>query len=159
MNLLLRLALVLLQGRRSPRLGLLDTGSLHMRVWPTDLDVLLHMNNGRYLSLMDLGRMDLLVRSGFWREAKRRGWFPVLGSATVTYRRPLRLFERYRLDTKLVRWDERWFYLEQGFTRDGKLVAHATLKAMILGPSGPVPAAEALAAIGITAGPPEPSPV
>lgn len=150
MNLLLRLVLVLIQGRRGPRLSLFDTASLHMRVWPTDLDVLLHMNNGRYLSLMDLGRVDLLVRSGFWTEAKRRGWFPVLGSATVTYRRPLRALERYRLDTRLVNWDERWFYLEQSFTRRGKVVAHATVKAMILSPAGSVATAEALAAIGVS---------
>ena len=79
MNLLLRLALVLFQGRRGPRLGLLDTGSLHMRVWPTDLDVLMHMNNGRYLSLMDLGRVDLLVRSGFGGRPSGAAGFPSWG--------------------------------------------------------------------------------
>lgn len=150
MNLLLRLALVLIRGRRGLRLNLFDTASLHMRVWPTDLDVLMHMNNGRYLSLMDLGRIDLLVRCGFWAEAKQRGWFPVLGSATVTYRRPLRAFEQYRLDTRLVTWDERWFYLEHSFIRRGKVVTHATVKAMILSSTGPVATTAALGAIGIS---------
>lgn len=158
MNLLLRLALVLIQGRRGPRVNLFDTTSLQMRVWPTDLDVLLHMNNGRYLSLMDLGRMNLLVRCGFWAAARQRGWFPVVGSATVTYSRSLRAFDRFQLDTRLVSWDKRWFYLDQSFVRDGKIIAQATVKAMILSPAGSVPTKEALAAIGIsdTATRPEP---
>lgn len=40
MNLLLRLALVLIQGRHGPWVNPFDTISLQMRVWPTDLDVL-----------------------------------------------------------------------------------------------------------------------
>lgn len=70
MNLLIRFALTLLAAARRGGLGLPDESHLAMRVWPTDLDVQRHMNNGRYLSLMDLGRMDLLVRSGFWRAAR-----------------------------------------------------------------------------------------
>src|SRR6185503_3961101 len=33
--------------------------NLSLRVWPNDLDLNIHVNNGRYLTLMDLGRMDL----------------------------------------------------------------------------------------------------
>ena len=33
-----------------------------MRVWPNDLDTNAHMNNGRYLTLMDLGRFDLMTQ-------------------------------------------------------------------------------------------------
>ena len=35
-----------------------------MRVWPNDLDTNAHMNNGRYLTLMDLGRFDLMTQCG-----------------------------------------------------------------------------------------------
>lgn len=94
MNLLVRLALVLLGASRRGRLDLFALSDLPMRVWPTDLDVQMHMNNGRYLSLMDLGRIDLLVRSGFWAEARRRGWFPLVGASAIEYRRPLRASER-----------------------------------------------------------------
>ena len=148
MNLLVRLALVLFGASRRGRLGAFDLSTVGMRVWPNDLDVQMHMNNGRYLSIMDLGRIDLLVRSGFFREARRRGWFPLVGAATIEYRRPLRAFERYDLTTRLLGWDDRWFYLEQRFTRVDKLVAVATVKAMIRGATGAVSTAEAGGAIG-----------
>lgn len=148
MNLIVRLALILVGATRRSRLGLLDVSGISMRVWPNDLDIQMHMNNGRYLSLMDLGRIDLLIRSGFFREARRRGWFPLVGAATIEYRRPLRVFERYILTTKLLGWDDRWFYLEQRFVRNEKPVAIATVKAMIRSASGAVPTADAVNAIG-----------
>ena len=56
MNLYFRLLIRLWMTWIKPRpLGLLDTSELPGRVWPMDLDTNLHMNNGRYLSLMDLG--------------------------------------------------------------------------------------------------------
>lgn len=148
MNLLLRLAMVLVGASRRGRLDLLATSSLPMRVWPTDLDVQMHMNNGRYLSLMDLGRIDLLVRSGFWRQARQRGWFPLVGASTIEYRRPLHAFQQYQLTTRLLGWDERWFFIEQTFRRGDKVAAVATVKAMIRSASGAVPTVEALDAVG-----------
>ncbi|HEV2566447.1 MAG TPA: hypothetical protein VGU19_15340 [Microvirga sp.] len=41
-----------------------DVSRLTFRVWPHDLDTSLHMNNGRYWTLMDLGRTDMMIRSG-----------------------------------------------------------------------------------------------
>lgn len=150
MNLIVRFAMVLFGALRRSRLGLLEASTIALRVWPTDLDVQMHMNNGRYLSLMDLGRIDLLVRSGFFREARRRGWFPLVGAAAIEYRRPLKPFEGYSLTTKLLGWDERWFYLEQHFAKGNKLVAVATVKAMIRSAAGAVPTAEALGAVGVS---------
>jgi len=64
-HLIFRTFLVWLR-RNGPRLDPHEVGRLTFRVLPTDLDVLGHMNNGVYLSIMDLGRMDLLQRSGVW---------------------------------------------------------------------------------------------
>ena len=67
MNLYLRLLLMSLRaraGRGGRPLSIWDTAVTAFRVAPTDLDVLGHMNNGRYASLFDLGRFDLLVRTG-----------------------------------------------------------------------------------------------
>lgn len=150
MNLLIRLALVLIGALRRTKLDVLATSRLPLRVWPNDLDVQMHMNNGRYLALMDLGRIDLLVRSGFWREAKRRGWFPLVGASTIEYRRPLRVFERYELVTRVLGWDERWFYLEQSFRSGDKVAAAATVKAMIRSASGAVRPSDALVVVGVS---------
>ena len=53
------------------RLGPLDESVIHARVLPTDLDLNLHLNNGRALTLMDLGRVDLMLRMGVVGELRR----------------------------------------------------------------------------------------
>jgi acyl-CoA thioesterase FadM len=148
MKLLLRFFWVLISAQRKVPAEVLETATLRLQVWPTDLDVQIHMNNGRYLSIMDLERIDLLVRSGFWRIARARGWFPVVGNANIDYRRSLTLFERYTLATRVLGWDERWFYLEQIFERDGKVAASAIVKAMIRSRSGAVTPREVLSVLG-----------
>lgn len=102
--------------RPLPRIGVLDEDRLTLRVWPNDIDFNLHMNNARYLSAMDYGRMHLLARAGLLEHILRSGWQPLVGAVWVTYRRSLPAFARFTLTSRLVCWDERWFYLEQIFT-------------------------------------------
>ena len=78
MNLILRMVRVLLMARRRARVGALDETSLTFRVWPNDVDVLMHMNNGRYLTLMDLGRADGIIRSGVHAILKEHDWYAVV---------------------------------------------------------------------------------
>lgn len=103
-------------------------------VLPTDLDTNLHMNNGRYLTLMDLGRLELVIRTGLLRAMIRRHAIPVLSSVKIRYRIPLHLFESYRLETKVLCWDEKWVYMQQRFViakgaKKGATAAIAILKA------------------------------
>ncbi len=156
MNLVLRLARVLAAALwRRPRLAPLDASVVHFRVWPNDLDLNFHMNNGRYLSLMDLGRVDLMVRNGIGRLVIRLGWQPVIGAVTIRYRRPLEPFDRYALASRVVSWDEKWFFLEQRFDRDGTTVAVAMVQGLMLRKGGGrVPTAEVMAAAGVSMAPP-----
>ncbi|MGK9166802.1 thioesterase family protein [Inquilinus limosus] len=149
MNLYLRLIRVVVAALFGRRIGLLDESVLRFRVWPNDLDLNLHMNNGRYLTVMDLGRFDLMLRAGLAGTIRRRRWMPVLGAATIRYRRSLAAFAGYRLRSRLLGWDEKWLYLEQGFedTR-GAVAAHAVVKAAFLHRGGTVPTAEIAAALG-----------
>ena len=72
MNLIFRLLkTLLLYLLRPTRRGILEESVVRFRVWPNDLDTNLHMNNGRYLTLMDLGRLDLLLRNGSVRHRAR----------------------------------------------------------------------------------------
>lgn len=150
MNLYLRLLKTLVAALLGTRTHPLDERVLHMRVWPNDLDLNLHMNNGRYLTLMDLGRLDLLARAGLLRVVLRERWMPVIAGATVRFRRSLAPFERFTLHTRLVGWDARWLYLEQRFMRGGELVASAAVRAAIKGPGGTVPVERVIAASGVT---------
>ena len=150
MNLLLRLITTLLGARRRSRLGPLDESVISLRVLPTDLDANMHMNNGRYLSIMDLGRFDLTVRNGLLGATLRRGWRPVVGSVVIRFRRSLDPFQRYALRTRAICWDEKWIYLEQRFEREGELAAIGLVKALFLGKSGPVATRDVFATVGFT---------
>lgn len=154
MNLVFRMLRVVLASLFGPRLHPLDESVVRFRVLPNDLDANLHMNNGRYLTLMDLGRVDLLLRAGVVRLMLRRRWGGVVASLTIRYRRPLGVFQRYELRTRLVGWDERWFFVEQRFTRRGELMALALVKVQFLGRQGRVSPREVAAAGPWTLEPP-----
>jgi len=106
--------------RPLPPMGVLEEDRLRMHVWPNDIDFNFHLNNARYLNIMDYARMHLLARTRLLEHVVRSRWMPVVGAVWITYRRSLPLFSGFLLASRLVCWDERWFYFEQTFTgRDG----------------------------------------
>lgn len=136
MNLYLRMLWLWLRSRNAPHVGIWDEVTTPFVVLPTDLDALLHMNNGRYLTLMDLGRLELMRRSGLWAELSRRGWYPVVAGQTITYRRSLKLGQRFWLTTRVLGFDERWGYLEQTFRVGDEVYARAHVRSRFLKRSG-----------------------
>jgi acyl-CoA thioesterase FadM len=150
MNMLLRTMLVRLRARSRSPLGVHDVGRLTMRVLPNDLDVLRHVNNGVYFSLMDLGRLDLLVRSGVWATFQRLGYYPVVASETVTFRRSLQPWQRYELQTRIVGYDERAVFIEHRFVAAGEIYATAHIRGRFLKRTGgTVSMAELASAVGV----------
>lgn len=148
MNLVFRMVRVLFAARRKARTGLFDETSLRFRVWPSDIDLLMHMNNGRYLTLMDLGRADAIVRNRVHGVLKQNGWYPVVASEAIRFRESLPLFASFELRTRTLGWDDRSFYLRQLFLRRGRVVAVALVRARFLRQSGgTVPAPEVAQAI------------
>jgi acyl-CoA thioesterase FadM len=135
-NLLLRTLLMMLTSRRKSRLTFRDVGRISLRVMPNDLDLLGHVNNGIYLSLMDLGRMDMMIRSGKWAQLTKLGWAPVAASVTVSYRRSLRLWQRYVIETKVIGFDDKAMYMEQRFVRDGEVYVQGYMRARFVKKTG-----------------------
>ena len=74
MHMFLRTLLLWLRRRAGPSVDMHDVGRIRLRALPSDLDVLGHVNNGVYFSLMDLGRQDLMQRSGAWAKLQRARW-------------------------------------------------------------------------------------
>jgi hypothetical protein len=72
MNLWFRLLHLLLCSLFRPKLEApFGVSRLQFRVLPNDLDSNLHMTNGRYWNIFDLGRLDLILRMGLGRGAAR----------------------------------------------------------------------------------------
>lgn len=154
MNLYLRLLILLVRLIGLPRRGLFEESRVGFRVLPTDCDVNLHMNNGRYLAFMDLGRLHLVAQIGLLGIIVRRNWGAALGAAEINFIRPLAPFRKFELVTRLVTWDEKYAYMEQRFESQGVLCAHAFVKGLFLDRNGRVGPPAVAAALGTTAVPP-----
>lgn len=124
--------MVLIKMLFTARRGVLEASRLQFRVLPTDCDVNLHLNNGRYLTFMDLGRIHLLGQIGLLRPLLRARWAPVLGAAEINFIRPLKPLRRFELTTQLITWDEKYFYIEQRFKSGGRLCAIALVKGLFM---------------------------
>lgn len=150
MSLYIRLWVVLLKALLRDRIqNPTDASVVTLRVWPTDLDLAGHMNNGRYATIMDLGRLDLLVRRGLLRPLVRNRWRPLAGACTLRFERSLGPFVRYDLHTRLLCWDEKWFFFEQRFQRGGEVYARALVKTVMKSPAGTVRPVDVLRSVGV----------
>ncbi|RYV50299.1 acyl-CoA thioesterase [Pengzhenrongella frigida] len=147
MNRLLRLAWIVARARLDARRAGWQADSpfvprrTALRVLPNDLDLLRHMNNGVYLSLMDLGRVDMMLRTGVHAAVSAQGWYPVVVGESIRFRRSLQLWERFEIETRVLGWDDRVVYLEQVFERrrpsgDVEVVAEAIVAARFLARTG-----------------------
>src|SRR3989338_9015257 len=112
MNLFFRLLRLALSLPFKKKLSAMDHSELRFRVLPNDLDIYGHMNNGRYLTLMDLGRMDWIWRTGLDRVTRKNRWNPLVASSTIRYKKSLRLWETFSLHTRIIGWDDKWFFIE-----------------------------------------------
>ncbi|WP_417563469.1 acyl-CoA thioesterase [Microbacterium sp.] len=163
MNVIWRTLLVHLRARRRVRRGqsLPATGVSRIRLTtlPTDIDILMHMNNGRYLSLFDLGRWDLLVRTGLWDAMHANDWYAVVASETITFRKSLQLWQRFDVESRFLGHDDRALYLEHRAVVDGEIYARAIVRARVLRRSGGLlPHDELFAATGRPNGVPDVEP-
>lgn len=145
---LIRLGSTSLRALGRERLGPLEEVRLSLRAWPVDLDTNLHVNNGRYLTLMDFGRYHQAIRTGLLGAMVRNRWWPLLGAASIRYRREIRVFDRFDLVTRLAFWDEKWFYMEQRFERAGEVHASAFVRGVLKQRGRTIPPAALLRAVG-----------
>jgi acyl-CoA thioesterase FadM len=104
-------------------------------VMPHDLDPYMHMNNGRYLTILDLGRTDIFVRTPLLRLARKHGWWPVVAATNIRYKRPLPPFRRFQVHTRVLGWDDKGFYIDQYITSRGVVTTQAVIKAVFPGVS------------------------
>lgn len=144
MHVIFRTLLTLLRARRRPKVSLWASTDITLRALPTDVDVFLHINNGQYFSLFDLGRYDLMARSGFWKASRGQGWHPVVQAEQITFRKSVNFWTKFQIYTRLIGVDDRCFYVEHRVVVDGEIYVRAHVAGRFVGPHGPVSIAEIL---------------
>lgn len=142
-----RLLIHWFRSQRGPRLTINDVSRVSMKVRVTDLDVLRHMNNGVYLSIMDLGRIDLMRRCGLWQVMSAEGIYPVVANQTISYRKSLNPGQRYVLETAIIGYDAKAAFIEQRFVVHGEIFAKAVVRGRFLRKTGGVVSIDELAEV------------
>lgn len=153
----LRFAKELVKYRNAPLAPFETHVSQHI-CWPIDIDPWRELNNGRTLTVYDLGRIPLAQRTGLVSVLRRRRWGLTVAGSSLRYRRRVRVFDRIEMRSRLVGWDARFVYLEQSmWKRDGECASHALFRTAVTDASGIVAPAEVARELGLDpASPPLP---
>lgn len=152
----LRMYLGLRAARRLSRLPITGTHVSTHICWPWDLDPWRELNNGRTLTLYDLGRLPLGERTGLHRVLAANRWGMTVAGNSTRYRRRVRLFDRVTMVSRCIGWDARFLYMEQAMWKGGECTSHMLLRSAVTSRDGIVAPARLCAAMGV---PPESPPL
>ena len=133
--------------RKLPPLDLYDVCHSLRRVMPGDIDELRHMNNGAYLTNLDHARVELVIRTGMWKRLEAADIYPVVSAQSIAYRKSLKLWQKYTIESRMLGLDERSVYMEQRFVVDGEVYARAFIQARFLYKAGGTVSVEKLAEV------------
>ena len=134
--------------RNAPPLGLLECHVSQHRCWPWDLDPWMELNNGRTLTLYDLGRLPMASRTGLIDVLRANGWGITVAGNSTRYRRRIRAFEAFELRSRLIGWDARFIYMEQAMWKGVECANHILIRSAFTSASGIVPPARVVQALG-----------
>lgn len=109
-----------------------NESTLSFRVLPFDCDINIHMNNSRYLSFMDLGRVHLMGQGKLWTQVFKNHWIPVIVSAEISFIKALKPLQKFNLVSRVIGWDENYIYMEQNFLTQQVIAASALVKGTFL---------------------------
>lgn len=146
----IRLALTLRRARKLPPVDFFDTHEMACRCSLLDCDIFGEMNNGRILTLFELGRFEQTVRMGFWQKLRKKGWGFAVAGVSVRYRRRILPLERYTQKTRILGWDERFVYIEQAMVKtNGQVANHALFRTAVVAAGHAVPTQQVAELAGV----------
>lgn len=137
MNLIFRMIYLLIHSFFKPSLPIeYPSNRLSLRVLPNDIDINMHMNNGRYLTICDLSRVDMFIRTGLAKTMQQSKWIPVIAEHTMTYKKSLKMMQKYEVEMNITHWDEKFFYMEHRFVVADRIVAQGRSKGCVVSKQG-----------------------
>ena len=131
-----RMALQFARARRAGPIGPFDTHVSWHRCWPHDLDVWMELNNGRTLTLLDLGRVPFFGRTRIAQKIIAQGWRFTVAGSNVRYRRRITVFQKFRTATRLLGWDAKFFYVEQAVNVGDTVTTAGLFRMAVAGDDG-----------------------
>ena len=125
-----------------------ETSILNFRVWITDIDVSV-MNHAAIMTVFEMGRADYMVRTNFFKVATKNKWFFPNQAINVQFYRPLKMFQKAKVFTRMSFVDETYFYIEQKIMRNGKPIASCFANGLAKKGRDTIPTSEIIKALKI----------
>ena len=111
----------------------------------------MHINNGKYLTIMDVARTDWLIRCQLVPVFAREKMYPIVTRSGMRFRRSLELGQAFTVNSKLAGWNDRDFYVVQRFMRGDQCVAEGMIQGrMMKRGAGSLPTEKSLLLGGMT---------
>ncbi|MEM7547724.1 MAG: acyl-CoA thioesterase [Pseudomonadota bacterium] len=107
-----RQILASLAARRMPPLAPGEGHVNRMRAMPWDIDPLGDLNNGRIITLTDVGRIALAQRVGLMAAVRRNRWGLAMAGSAPHYRKRAGLWQRLEFHSRFVGRDARFIFIE-----------------------------------------------
>jgi acyl-CoA thioesterase FadM len=126
----IRFLSILISARFRSKLRINDESRIIFKVWITDIDVSI-MNHAAMMTVMETGRIDFMIRTGFFKLAQKSKWYFPSSSIHVQFFRPLKLFQRATLITRVLYINEKWIYLEQKIIRNEKQICACVVRSTV----------------------------
>ena len=132
----LRFAGELIKFRNKP-LGLFDAHISTHRCLPWDIDPWLELNNGRTLTIFDLGRVPFFVRTGAINVIREKKWRVTVAGTCARYRRRITTLEKVTMISRFIGWDDKFFYIDQSmWKQNGECANQLLVRSAIVGENG-----------------------
>ncbi len=144
----IRMAVHSVKYARAPKLPLEGVHISQHMCWPQDIDLWGELNNGRTLTLYDLGRIQVFRRIGLLEVLRREGWRLTIAGTTVRYRRRVTMFNRFEMRSRLLGRGRRFFYVKQSMWREGEAQSSAVFRMAVVGKNGIIPPETVIKALG-----------
>lgn len=146
----LRMGLELYLARRGPRPDPLAPWISHHTCLPWDLDPWRELNNGRTLTLFDLGRVPFAYACGMNDALRAEGWGMTVAGTSVRYRRRIQLFDKVTMITRVLGWDARFIYVDQTMWKGSACTTQAVPRLATTSASGILPPAQLMERMGVS---------
>ena len=143
----IRLLTTSMRAAKADAIGVGDVCESSTMCMPWDIDMFLEMNNGRVLTIYDLGRFDIAIRTGLAKVLKANRWGLVVAGCSVRYRKRIKMFDKITIRTQVVAHEGRWFYIEQSMWVKGQPASSILLRTGVTAKGTTVPTEDVMAAM------------
>jgi len=90
----------------------------------------------------------MMSDGGVFKKILKNKWLPVVSSTEITFIKDIRPWQTCTVESKIICWDEKYFYMEQRFVSHGKVHAIANLRGLFVHRRKPIASEQLMAVAG-----------